>query len=120
MTLTTVTGYGKVLATSGGKALFLLTADSSSASKCTGKCAATWPPFEASGTPKAGAGVNGSLLSTLKRADGGEQVLYNGHPLYTHPGATPTAVTGSASDGGVWYLVSPSGNAITKTNGGGY
>lgn len=121
VTVTKVSGYGKVLGNAKGQPLFLLTADPTGSSKCTGKCATDWPPLLAkTGTPTAGAGVKASLLSTFKRSDGTRQVLYNGHALYTHPGASPTAVAGSATDGGVWYLVSPSGSAVTKTSGGGY
>jgi hypothetical protein len=60
------------------------------------------------------------MLSTFKRKDGSVQVLYNGRALYTHSGGTAGSVAGTASDGGIWYLVSPSGKPITSTNGGGY
>lgn len=117
---TSVAGYGKVLATAKGHPLFLSTADPSGASKCSGSCARTWTPLTVSGKPKAGAGVNGGLLKSFKRADGRTQVLYHGHALYTHTGASPASFAGTASNGGIWYLVSTSGAAITRTQGGGY
>lgn len=115
-----VPGYGTALATGNGAPLYLLTADPSGGSSCSGACAKQWPPLTAAGKPAAGAGVSQSLLSSFKRADGTVQVLYGGHALYTHPGTTATAVAGTASDGGIWYLVAPSGKPIKTTNGSGY
>ena len=51
-------------------------------STCYGNCANSWPPLVTSGQPKATSGVQGDLLSTIKRKDGSKQVTYNGWPLY--------------------------------------
>ncbi|HEX3801669.1 MAG TPA: hypothetical protein VHV75_02405 [Solirubrobacteraceae bacterium] len=115
-----VPGYGTVLATAKGAALYLLTADPTGSSSCSGSCATAWPPLTVTGKPVAGAGVSASLLSSFKRSDGSEQVLYDGHALYTHPGLSATASAGTAGDGGIWYLVSPSGSPVKTTNGSGY
>lgn len=115
-----VSGYGTVLATAKGAALFMLTSDPENGSNCSGSCAKQWPPLTITGKPTAGSSASGSMLSTFKRADGTTQVLYNGHALYTHPGTTATAAAGTAADGGVWYLVSTSGKPIKSTNGSGY
>ena len=72
----------KFLADGHGHTLYLFEADKSTTSTCTGACAAAWPPVTASAVPMAGGGVSQSLLGTTKRADGTEQVTYNGHPLY--------------------------------------
>ena len=117
---TKVPGYGTVLADSKGDPLYLLTADPTGRSSCNGSCAKQWTPLTASGKPTAGPGVTASMLSSFKRADGTQQVLYNGHALYTHPGTSATASAGMASDGGIWYLVSPSGQPIKSTTGSGY
>ena len=69
---------------------------------------------------RAGPGVKASLLSTFKRTDGQEQVMYNHHALYTHKGQGAASGAGMASDGGIWYLVSPSGSAVKSTSAGGY
>lgn len=119
VTVKNVSGYGSALTTSSGQPLYLLTADPSGGSKCTGACASQWRPLVATGTLKAGPGASASLLSKFKRGDGSEQVLYNGHALYTHAGSAASAA-GTASDGGIWYLVGPSGDAIKSTTGGGY
>jgi predicted lipoprotein with Yx(FWY)xxD motif len=120
VTTAKVPGYGTVLATGHGAPLYLLTADPSGGSSCSGGCAKQWPPLKAGAKPKAGAGVSQSLLSSFERADGSAQVSYAGHALYTHPGTTASAVAGTAADGGIWYLVSPSGKPIKSTNGSGY
>lgn len=115
-----VPGYGTALVTASGAALYLLSSDPKNSSSCTGTCAKQWPPLTSDSTPSAGAGAKSSLLSTFKRSDGRTQVLYGGHALYTHPGGSASTLAGTAADGGVWYLVSPSGKAITSTSGSGY
>jgi predicted lipoprotein with Yx(FWY)xxD motif len=110
-----VKGYGKVLVTSTGVSLYLLTSDPSGGSSCVGSCAIVWPPLISNGKLKAGPGVNPSLLSSFSR-NGGKQVLYNNHALYTYEEDTgPGMVTGQGVEtyGGIWWLVSPSGHAIT-------
>jgi hypothetical protein len=73
------------------------------------------------GSPRAGSGINGADLGTTKRSNGSEQVTYNGHPLYYYIGdQTPGATSGEGSDGfgARWWLVGPSGNAITAKGSG--
>jgi predicted lipoprotein with Yx(FWY)xxD motif len=113
-------GYGTVLATSSGKALFMLTADPPGESKCSGSCTNEWHPLIESGTPTAGPGVKASLLSTFRRDDGQRQVAYDKHALYTHAGSDPAAAAGALGEGGIWYLVSPAGTGIGQTTSGGY
>lgn len=120
VTTTKVPGYGTVLASAHGAPLYLLTADHNGTSSCTASCAKQWPPLTVEGKPTAGSGVSGALLSSFTRSDGSVQVLYAGHALYTHPGTSASAVAGTASDGGIWYLVSPSGKPVKSTNGSGY
>jgi predicted lipoprotein with Yx(FWY)xxD motif len=115
----TVIGYGKALAAA-GKPVYLLSSDPPKGSRCTGKCTSTWPPLTATGKPTAGPGVDGSLLSTFKRPDGKTQVLYDGHALYSHTGRGLVSGAGVRSEGGTWYLVSPSGKPIKATKRGDY
>lgn len=120
VTVSKLPGYSSVLTTSSGQAVYLLTADPSGGSKCSGSCATNWPPLLATQSLRAGPGVKASLLSTFKRSDGKEQVMYNHHALYTHKGQGAASGAGLASDGGIWYLVSPSGSAVKSTSAGGY
>ena len=85
-------------------------------SSCSGACAQAWPPLLTKGKPTAGTGVNASDLGTTMRSDGTEQVTYKGHPLYYFVADTSAGSTkgqGSDSFGAKWWLVAPSGAAIT-------
>ena len=115
-----ISGYGSALVTASGKSVYLLSTDPAGGSKCSGSCAKTWIPVTVSGSPSAGSGADSSKLSTFKRSDGTTQVLYDKHALYTYTGQGSTSGEGQASEGGVWYLVAPSGSAIKKSSAGGY
>lgn len=113
----TVKGLGKILVTGDGRVLYLLTSDPSGSSNCIGSCAIVWPPLEVKGRLKAGPGVDPKLLSTIKRRQGGgTQVLYDKHALYTYAQDTgPGMATGQGVQtyGGTWWVVSPTGRAVT-------
>jgi predicted lipoprotein with Yx(FWY)xxD motif len=99
--------------------LFMQDTQNSGTSTCTDAdgCTAEWPPLGSQGSPVAGTGVDATLLSTITRDDGTLQVAYNGWPLYLFAGDTaPGNTTGQGLDefGGLWYLVSPAGEAITQ------
>lgn len=121
-TVTTVhiAGYGTVLATGSGAALYVLTADPRGGSRCSGSCSSEWHPLLDARSPTAGPGVEASLLSRFRRSDGGEQVLYDGRALYTYAGSGIAGGAGVTADGGIWFLVSPAGKPVEQTSGGGY
>ncbi|MGH9105699.1 MAG: COG4315 family predicted lipoprotein [Acidimicrobiales bacterium] len=109
-------GYGKILVTGSGRTLYLLTSDPRGKSKCTGSCSIVWPPLDVTGSLKAGPGVETSLLSTFERHGGESQVLYDGHALYTFEqdtGAGMVTGQGIRTYGGTWWVVTPSGKAVT-------
>ena len=122
------TGLGKILVDSQGKTLYRFEQDTGTKSTCSGGCAAGWPPLRASGKPTAGSGVKASMLGTTPRSDGKPQVTYNGHPLYHFEGDSSAGDTngqGVNAFGALWYVLSPSGNAITtapssSSGGNGY
>ena len=107
VTLKTATIDGvTVLTSSNGFTLYWFVPDSPSASRCTGSCAAYWPPV--TGTPAAGPGVTTGKLGTIKRPGGTTQATYDGHPLYTYVGDNaPGQARGNKLDlnGGYWYEV---------------
>jgi predicted lipoprotein with Yx(FWY)xxD motif len=78
---------------------------------CVGGCAAVWPPFvlpATSTTPAAGAGVTGTL-TVLANPDGkGQQVLYNGWPLYYYSKDKAPGDTTGQGVAGKWFVVTPS------------
>jgi predicted lipoprotein with Yx(FWY)xxD motif len=124
------TKLGKVLAAKTGKTLYLFMADHNGRSACYGKCATFWPPLIVTGKPTAGTGVKAKLLGVTMRKDGKHQVTYNGHPLYTYVGDSAAGKTkgeGLDISGGLWWAVSPAGQAVKTTSsssggggGGGY
>lgn len=109
---------GTILVDGKGMTLYLLTGDSPDASICSDACAKAWPPLTVTGNATAGTGVDASKLGTISRADGSTQVTYNGHPLYYFVKDQAAGdVNGQGIDkfGGIWYAVSPSGDAITSS-----
>lgn len=104
-----------------GRALYLWVADTGSESTCSGACAGAWPPLLTEGDPKAEDDAEQGALGTAARADGGTQVTYDGHPLYYYVEDEGESVAGQGSDGfgAKWWLVDPSGDAITTDVGGG-
>ena len=108
---------GTFLTDSEGRTLYLWEADKSSSSTCSGACAQAWPPLTTKAAPKAGAGVQASLLGTTKRDDGTMEVTYDGHPLYYFAGdSSPGQTSGQGNDGfgAEWYVVAPNGKAIDE------
>jgi predicted lipoprotein with Yx(FWY)xxD motif len=113
---TTKGSAGTYLTADEGRAVYLWVADTGGKSSCSGACAKVWPPVETKGQPKGGDGVNASDLGTITRSDGSEQVTYKGHPLYYFIADKAKGATkgqGSNSFGAKWWLVAPSGSAIT-------
>ena len=108
---------GQILVDGSGRTLYLFEADTSSTSTCNGACASAWPPEITTGKPTS-TGLNASLLGTSVRADKTTQVTYKGHPLYRFADdSKPGDINGQGATafGGKWYVVSPSGTAITTT-----
>jgi predicted lipoprotein with Yx(FWY)xxD motif len=108
--------YGKILETGKGDTVYLWVKDKPNKSACSGPCLGVWPFVKVSGKPVAGPGVNKKLLGTIK-VNGGYEVTYAKHPLYLFVSdVKPGQITGqgNTSFGGPWWLVSPSGSAITK------
>jgi predicted lipoprotein with Yx(FWY)xxD motif len=117
---------------SAGTALYAITSDTATSFGCSATKKAVlgmpyfctgpsndkngeWPAFTTAGTPVAGPGVAQSMLGEVSRAGVGEQVTYNGHPLYLFD-SVPGLPSGEAwdessipPDHGVWWLLSPSG-----------
>ena len=113
---------GTYLTGASGRALYLWVADKGSKSSCSGACAGVWPPLLTKGSPVAANGVTASDLGTTTRSDGTKQVTYKGHPLYYYAADTSAGKTtgqGSNSFGAKWWLVAPSGSAITKSSAAG-
>jgi predicted lipoprotein with Yx(FWY)xxD motif len=95
-----------VLVSGHGLPLYYYRPDTATRSLVTGNLAQLWPPLT-SGAPT-GTGVNGKLavLSDIH----GQQVTYQGHPLYTFAGDRPGQVTGQGVQD---FFVATPGVAVT-------
>jgi predicted lipoprotein with Yx(FWY)xxD motif len=97
--------FGSILATKGHLALYTWNQEKLRKVKCTGVCAKMWPPLtipHGTMAPKHITGVMGTFGEVM-RPDGKTQVTFNGHPLYTYHGDTPTKILCNGVDG--WFVV---------------
>ena len=106
------TSLGTIVVNSQGRTVYVFANDKTSASTCTGGCAANWPfvPAPAS-LPASLPGVTGKLGTTV-RTGGARQLTVAGHPVYTFAGDSAPGQTngqGKVLDGGLWTVVSPAG-----------
>jgi predicted lipoprotein with Yx(FWY)xxD motif len=108
---TAKTDLGTILVDEDGMTLYLYTKDTKGAGKsvCNGGCLQAWP---AVAQASAGDGVDASKLSTVTRDDGTKQASYNGWPLYYYAEDTAAGQTTGQAIGGVWWVLSPQGDAI--------
>jgi predicted lipoprotein with Yx(FWY)xxD motif len=107
---------GTFLVDGRGRTLYLFRKDKTRHSTCTGTCAEAWPPVTTREKPEAEGAVKASRLSTSRRPHGSKQVVYNGHPLYRYAfdsKAGQTKGQGVDGFGARWWVVAPSGKAIT-------
>ena len=92
-----------VLKNAKGLTLYYFTADTATTVACTGGCASNWPPLMAtSGTPTSSPVLPGQL--TVLTGANGNQVLYNGHPLYTYIKDGDAADAYGQGIGGKWFV----------------
>ena len=62
--------FGAMLFDSNKQAIYIFENDPEGKTVCYDECAEAWPPVFTDGEPKAGDGVEASLLGTVKRRDG--------------------------------------------------
>jgi predicted lipoprotein with Yx(FWY)xxD motif len=106
----TVPKMGEVVQDGDGRTLYRFDKDASDPAKsnCEGQCAVTWPPVLSNATPQL-QGVDPALVSTVKRADGSEQVTLAGWPLYTYAKDEAPGQWKGQGVGGTWFVVQPNG-----------
>ncbi|HEY8449807.1 MAG TPA: stalk domain-containing protein, partial [Bacillota bacterium] len=107
---------GDYLVDTYGRSLYLFTRDEDGMSACYDRCAENWPPLR--GMPSAAGGLSGAIGST-SRTDGSSQVTYHGRPLYYFARDIVAGDTNGQGLNGVWYLVSPTGEAVGLHTGTG-
>ncbi|MDE3229393.1 MAG: hypothetical protein KGO05_05900 [Chloroflexota bacterium] len=105
--------------------LYYFTPDSATSATCNGPCAVIWPPLTSASSNVMGTSLTGALGEF--HGANGEQVEYNGHPLYHYSGdRSQSDATGEGIEG-KWFVATPAlqvGNSVpalpTRTPGGGY
>jgi predicted lipoprotein with Yx(FWY)xxD motif len=102
--------FGPILVDAKGMTLYLYDKDTATAPQCTAACLKGWPALTTTGTPTPGSGVTGKL-TVLKRSDGIDQILIDGHPLYTFVGDSKPGDVNGQEVGHLWYAVTPAGEA---------
>jgi predicted lipoprotein with Yx(FWY)xxD motif len=107
--------FGSMLFGSNRQAIYVFENDRDGETVCYDDCAEAWPPVFTGGAPKAGKGVDASLLGTVKRRDGKRQVTYAGKPLYfyAHEGPGEVKCHNVDLNGGLWWVVGPDGDPLT-------
>lgn len=112
LTVASAPKVGAVLVDAKGFTVYDFHKDKGATSSCYGECAKVWPPVLTEGAPQVGEGASASKLGTSRRSDGGVQVTYAGHPLYTYVAdKKPGEVNGNdlSSFGAQWYALKGNG-----------
>jgi predicted lipoprotein with Yx(FWY)xxD motif/mono/diheme cytochrome c family protein len=113
----TIAGLGPVLVNAQGHTLYIFEPDNDKKVTCVGGCATIWPPaMVAIGTSAVASGaVKQSLVSSDPDPSGGQVITYAGWPLYTYVADSAAGAAGGQAlnlNGGLWYVISPSGKVI--------
>src|SRR6266516_293550 len=112
----TVKGQSEtVLINAQGLTLYYFTADSATQSAVSGNLAQIWHAqlFTGSGGPTSSTSLPGKL--SVQTDVNGNQVEYNGHPLYTFSGDTAPGQTNGEGITGMWFVAAPN---LTVQGGG--
>ncbi len=106
--------FGQILFDSKRQAIYIFERDQENRSNCYGDCAEAWPPVFTEGKPRAGKGVDRTLLGTTKRRDGKLQVTYAGKPLYfyAHEGPGEVKCHNVNLNGGFWWVLDADGERL--------
>jgi predicted lipoprotein with Yx(FWY)xxD motif len=95
-----------VLKNAQGLTLYYFTADTATKVACTGGCATNWPPLVSdSGTPTSDPALPGQL--SVLNGGNGNQILYNGHPLYHYSKDSASGDANGQGIGGKWFVATP-------------
>jgi predicted lipoprotein with Yx(FWY)xxD motif len=99
------------LLTSSGLTLYRNTTEKNGHIRCTGTCAAAWPPLLVPTGDRlvAGTGVAQAKLGTTRRPDGKRQATYAGSPLYRFASDRRAGDAKGQGLGGVWFAAGGSG-----------
>lgn len=112
------TSVGTILVTAHGYTLYAFSPDHRNQDTCVHvrDCLSLWPALSTKAKPRAGHGVKGRLLGTIRLPGGRHQITYAGHPLYTY---VPDTGPGDVKNvnifqfGGTWPALNAAGHLVT-------
>jgi predicted lipoprotein with Yx(FWY)xxD motif len=112
------TDLGDVLVDAEGRTLYMFVPDqqNNGTPTCYEDCEQAWPAFEANGDQVAGDGVDESLLGTVERKDGTQQVTFDGLPLYYFSGDQAAGDVNGQGLGSVWWTMAGDGSLVQEGN----
>jgi predicted lipoprotein with Yx(FWY)xxD motif len=96
-----------ILTDANGRTLYYFTQDALHNIACTTGCIDSWPPLLYSGTGAVSASTSLPGTLTTEKTANGNQVVYNGHYLYTYSGDAAAGDTNGQGIGGKWYVATP-------------
>ena len=110
---------GQIVVADQGLSVYFFTKNTkdSGNSVCTGACLTSWPAVTSTTATPTVNGVTGKV-GTIPTADGKMQVTINGMPIYYYSKDQAAGDINGQGVGGVWFLVSPSGEMITAPPAG--
>ena len=107
-TSATVKGASEtILTNTQGMTLYYFMPDTATIAACTGTCAGIWPPLLSTGTgsPTSATPLSGTLSVVMDT--NGQQIEYNGHPLYMYSKDTAPGQTNGEGLFGKWFVATP-------------
>ncbi len=101
----TARGFGAVLASANRQALYYWSNEKPGQIRCTGACAAAWPPLYVPKGVSVTARVPGlsGRFGVVRRPDGRRQLTRNGRAVYSYAHEGPGVVL--CDDVGGWFVV---------------
>ncbi|MFE0022816.1 hypothetical protein [Amycolatopsis sp. NPDC059021] len=120
LVVATVANLGQVITDKDGFTLYRYEKDTAKPPKsnCDGDCAKAWPPVMAQGDVQV-QGVDKSMVGTVKRSDGTEQITVGGWPLYRYAKDAKAGEAKGQGVGNVWFGVNPTGGKAGQATGAG-
>lgn len=112
---TDIPALGGVVTDGSGMTLYRFDKDTAKppTSNCDGDCASAWPPVVTQGEEVRVEGVDQTLVGTVERADGSNQVTIAGWPLYRFVKDTKPGDINGQGAGGNWFAATPQGKKAT-------
>jgi len=110
-------GVGKYITDAAGRSVYAFMKDTKNVSTCVDACAAAWPPVGATSSASTDTSVKAAMVGVITRSDNKNQTTYNGMPVYNYEDdKKPGDIKGQGKNefGGLWYVVSPSGQTVKR------